>query len=261
MQDDRPWYAERAAAADLGEALACVWRAEVGGTRALVPDGCLDLLWIDDGSLWLCGPETSSWSFTLPPGTEAVGVRFRPAVAPALLGLDASELLNTRIRLAQLDGDAPARRLAERVGHAGDPAGRVAVLEEHVRRVRADAEPTDPVALEVAARFQATDRGRPLVQLIADEVGLSPRQLHRRCTWAFGYGPVMLARLLRLQRFLARVRSEGTAAGLATLAFAAGYADQPHLTREVKAITGTTPAVLSADVRSVQAAEREPSRR
>ena len=253
MATERPWYLERAAPADLGDELACVWRAEVGGTKTLIPDGCLDLLWIDDGSLWLCGPESHAWSFRLPAGTEAVGVRFRPAVAPAVLGIDASELLNTRVQLEQLDGDAPARRLSQQVGDEPTAAGRVAVLEAHVRGLRVDSPPVDPVAAEVAGRLAApVGEGRPLVQDLADDIGLSPRQLHRRCTSAFGYGPVVLARILRLQRFLAEVRRQGTAGGLATLAVTAGYADQPHLSREVKAITGTTPSELTADVRSVQ---------
>ena len=50
------------------------------------------------------------------------------------------------------------------------------------------------VALAAGARA-----GRP-VGAIADECGLSPRQLQRRCRSAFGYGPKTLARIFRLQR-------------------------------------------------------------
>jgi AraC-like DNA-binding protein len=232
----RPWYLERAPAADLRDELACVWRAEVGGTRTLIPDGCLDLLWIDDGSLWLCGPETQAWSFTLPPLTEAVGVRFRPGVASAVLGVDVAELLNTRV---PIDEDP----LTNEVGDRRDARGRVAVLQEHVRSIRQDA---DPVAVTVAERL-AFDRAP--VHELAGELGLSERHLRRRCTLAFGYGPSTLARILRLQRFLAAARRHGTAGGLATLAVMSGYADQPHLNRDVKDIADMTPTEL---VRSVQ---------
>lgn len=228
----RPWYLERAPARDLAGTLACVWRAEVGGTRRLIPDGCLDLLWIDDGSLWLCGPETRAWSFTLPARTEAVGVRFRPGVAAAVLDLDASELLDTRVRL---DHDG----LANRVGEAAGAGARVRVLEEHVRARPAEA---DPVARHVAERLGP-------VHELADELDVSTRHLHRRCTLAFGYGAATLARILRLQRFIAQVRQDGTAAGLATLAITAGYADQSHLSRDVRRIAEMTPTEL---VRSVQ---------
>ena len=51
-----------------------------------------------------------------------------------------------------------------------------------------------------------------------------------------GRGPA-LQELLTLAR-------QTTAGGLAELAATAGYADQPHLTREVRAIADTTPAAL-----------------
>jgi AraC-like DNA-binding protein len=67
------------------------------------------------------------------------------------------------------------------------------------------------------------------------------RQLHRRSRTAFGYGPKTLSRVLRLQRALA-VAGEG--ASYAEVAARSGYADQPHLTREVRALTGLTPGRL-----------------
>lgn len=85
----------------------------------------------------------------------------------------------------------------------------------------------------MTARLRA---GRP-VAAIADDVGLGERQLRRRCLDAFGYGPRTLGRVLRLQRALALTRR-----GLpqAEVAHTAGYADQAHLAREVRALAGTT---------------------
>ncbi len=74
--------------------------------------------------------------------------------------------------------------------------------------------------------------------------GLPERQIHRRCTAAFGYGPGVLARILRLQRALQLAHSHEGPLCLAELAAAAGYFDQQHLAHEVRAIMGTTPARL-----------------
>jgi AraC-like DNA-binding protein len=49
---------------------------------------------------------------------------------------------------------------------------------------------------------------------------------------------------MRLRRFLALGEEAG--GGLATLAAEAGYADQAHLTRECRRLTGRTPAELLA---------------
>jgi AraC-like DNA-binding protein len=237
----QPWYRERAASPDLHEALACTWQASVGGpSHTLVPDGCLDLLWIEGGALWLCGPETSAWTFRLPADTSAVGIRFRPAVAPPVLGLDASEVVNTRIRVEDLWGDRAARHLRDRLEAAGDDAGRVAVLADLARERISEAPPVDDVARAVVVQL---DERRAPVHALARELGISERQLRRRCTAAFGYGPSVLSRILRLQRFLSLAR-RSSSAGLAELAIAAGYADQPHLSREVRTIATTTPARL-----------------
>jgi transcriptional regulator GlxA family with amidase domain len=82
------------------------------------------------------------------------------------------------------------------------------------------------------------------VHQLAAEIDLSERQLRRRCQHAFGYPPAMLARLLRLHRFLDLARTAQRGTGLAALATAAGYADQPHLTRESRALTGRRPSAF-----------------
>lgn len=84
------------------------------------------------------------------------------------------------------------------------------------------------------------------VASMAERLGLSARQLHRRCLPVFGYGPRRLARVLRMGRAVAAARD---GAGLARVAADCGYADQAHLSREVRALTGTTPAGLVRELR------------
>lgn len=82
------------------------------------------------------------------------------------------------------------------------------------------------------------------VPAMADAIGLSERQLHRRCVGAFGYGPSTLRRILRLQRFLRLARHPGAPRDLAGLAPRRRYADQPHLARDCRAIAGASPRTL-----------------
>jgi len=84
-------------------------------------------------------------------------------------------------------------------------------------------------------------------QAVAVDVGLSERQLRRRCQAAVGYGPKTLQRVLRFQRFV-RMLDAAAEAGPPDLAEAAarvGYADQAHLTRECAALSGLTPVALA----------------
>ncbi|CAM5647165.1 putative HTH-type transcriptional regulator in mcrB 3'region [Streptomyces afghaniensis 772] len=111
---------------------------------------------------------------------------------------------------------------------APDPASG---LEDLALRQAAGADPPDPLLRQVVAALGA---GRP-VAATADELGLGARQLHRRSLTAFGYGPKTLARILRLRRALALARR---GVPFADTAARAGYADQAHLARDVRELTG-----------------------
>jgi AraC-like DNA-binding protein len=86
---------------------------------------------------------------------------------------------------------------------------------------------------------QLTRESRVRVADLARELGLSERQLLRRFDDAVGYGPKVLARVLRLLE----LRGDG----LAALALQAGYADQAHMSAEARRLTGLTPAELRAE--------------
>lgn len=235
------WLLEREPPADLAEQLVCTWRGDVGEAWTLLPDECVDMCWVS-GSVWVSGPETRSSPSAAAPGTNAVGICFRSGVAPSLLGVAASELRDVRVRLDQLWGDRAARELAERVSCRDDDGGRALELENAARHMVAGAWDLDVVALEVTGRMRMA--GTTSARELARATHLSERQLHRRCTAAFGYGPEFLLRIHRIQRFLQLARGEPGPPRLAGLAISAGYADQPHLTREVRTIMGTTPAQL-----------------
>jgi AraC-like DNA-binding protein len=105
-----------------------------------------------------------------------------------------------------------------------------------VRRAH-EAEPPDPLLGEVVRRLETGGT----VAAAADAIGLGARQLHRRSLDVFGYGPKTLARTLWLQRAL--VREGGT---YADAALGAGCADQAHLAREMRDLTGITLGTYSA---------------
>ncbi|MFF8033705.1 MULTISPECIES: helix-turn-helix domain-containing protein [unclassified Streptomyces] len=207
---------------------AVVWTSTPAGDGQgrVLPDGCMDLLW-NEGRLLVAGPDTRAHLTGGAPSTWA-GIRFRPGTAPALLGVPAHELRDRRVDLADLWPAARVRRLAARVDAAVDPAHG---LEELARRRAAETAPPDPLLDHLVAALGA---GRP-VATIAGELGLGARRLHRRSLTAFGYGPKTLARILRLRRALALARA---GVPLAETAARAGYADQSHLARDVRQLTG-----------------------
>lgn len=193
----------------------------------IVPDGCTDLIWVD-GTLLVAGPDTRAHLATSPPGGAYAGVRFAPGAGPTVLGVPGQELRDQRVPLDAVWPAGLARRAADRVSAAAD---RTAAIQAVVGGRLADTGPPDPVAAAIVRRQRAGDP----VAVTAAALGLSERQLHRRSLAAFGYGPKLLARILRF-----RHATGLAAAGLrfAEVAAVAGYADQAHLAREVRELSG-----------------------
>ena len=98
-----------------------------------------------------------------------------------------------------------------------------------------------PVARAADRPFRALD-GDASVAAIADALGCTPRSVHRRCLASFGYGPAVLRRVLRFRHAAALLRAGVSPAEVAA---AAGYADQPHLSRETRALAGASPGQLA----------------
>ncbi|MQA80633.1 MAG: helix-turn-helix domain-containing protein [Streptosporangiales bacterium] len=216
---------------------AVLWRNVVQADAPVVPvapDGCTDLIWVD-GTLLVAGPDTRPNLARLPRGVVYIGLRFAPGTGPLVFGVPAHELRDRRIPLAEVWPAASGRRLTERIGEADAP-GRA--LETAAGELLATAPPPDPLLRRVVA---CTRSGLPVAS-IADRVGLSERQLHRRCLPAFGYGAKTLTRILRMQAAVARARD---GVPYATVAATGGYADQAHLSREVRALAGVPLGVLT----------------
>lgn len=215
-------YRERAVAPGV-----VLW-AGGGGPRTILPDGCLDL--IHDGArLIVAGPDRAARAHSA--SGPFVGLRFSHGVGPQVLGVPADAVTD---RVVDLDGVWSARAARALNGRVDDDPE--TALAAWVRTAVGEPDPFGPRVFGAAAC--GLD-----VATIAARCGVSARTLHRRCLPVFGYGPQHLGRVLRLQRALARARAGTPWASVAALE---GYADQPHLAREVRTLAGATPTGMLA---------------
>ncbi|RIV41339.1 helix-turn-helix domain-containing protein [Micromonospora radicis] len=224
-------YRERSA----GVAGAVLWTSTAPAaavTTRVLPDGCVDLLWSSRVGLLVAGPDRTAHLGTSAPGERWVGLRLPPGVGPAVLGVPAVRLRDQRVPLPQVWGPRVVEPLAERAER--DPARVLVELATHRLRVAGG---PDPLGARVAAALAAG----ATVAATAAEVGLDPRGLLRHSRNLFGYGPKTLARILRMHRALALAR---TGVSLAEVAARSGYADQAHLTRDVRDLAGVPPTAL-----------------
>jgi len=198
------------------------WQDAASATRErrILPDGCLDIIW-QDGRVFVAGPDTTAQVGRSMPGSRLFALRFGSGTGPGVLGLPADEVVDRQVPLEALWPAAEVRALAE----ADDPLD--ALTAAAARRWQ---EP-DRVVVELAG---AARGGRPVTG-IAERCGLSPRQLQRKSNTAFGYAPKTLVRIFRMQR---AVRLARAGSPFAAVSAEAGYADQAHLAREVRALAG-----------------------
>ncbi|HEY5146768.1 MAG TPA: helix-turn-helix domain-containing protein [Polyangiaceae bacterium] len=243
-------YREYAPAPALRAHVACYWSLEAADSSGhrVLPDGCMDLLFDMSG----CGGASLVGAMTTaivtPPAARVTlfGVRFLPGEAFAFTEVPAREVLDVAVPLTEIWGRR-AGGLAERVVALTDMAARVRCLDQALLAAR-------PRAADARVRRAVQTLLRapaPVgVAALASEAGVSERHLERAFVERVGMGPKRLGRIARLQRLLGRIAwcpADDEARPWATIASEFGFADQAHLAREVKALSGLTPTALARE--------------
>lgn len=153
----------------------------------------------------------------------------------------------TNIAVAPEDVLGPfVEELIARLHDAPDWDVRFDGLDEALTRRIASARPV-PDAVHHAWQRIVASAGRVGIQSVVAEVGWSQAHFIRQFRHHLGVSPKVLARMLRFGRVVQAIRREPRA-DLLDLALDAGYYDQSHLNRDVRAFAGVTPGAL---VRSV----------
>ena len=169
-----------------------------------------------------------------------------PLGARRFFGLPMGEITGQVVELEDLIGGSAARELAERLAVASDWPTRLDLFERTIAR-RVLGAPPVPTELEWAwQRLLETDGAVPITDLAA-ELGRSRRHLAVRFREEIGMTPKALARLLRFERAVQRLRAGDE---LGDLALDAGYYDQAHFNRDFREFTGSTPTAYRPAVQS-----------
>jgi AraC-like DNA-binding protein len=159
-----------------------------------------------------------------------------PLGACRLFGLPMGELTRQVVELEDMIGPAAAE-LAERLAEAPGWPARFALLERAIAGRTLEA-PSPAPGLEWAWRRLLESDGAVPVAELAAELGWSRRHFSATFREQIGMPPKLLARVLRFERALGRLRAGDE---LADVALDSGYYDQAHFNRDFKAFAGVTP--------------------
>jgi AraC-like DNA-binding protein len=196
----------------------------------------------DVPSAAVVGPRRRATLLRFEGAVDQVNVSFYPGEASAFLHLPMCELAD--------------RMAAPQDAWPGDFLAAVAELAPLPVKLRLRAlgallldrlEPGREATPQVreAIRLIHARSGQVTVRWLADEVNLSISQLERGFARHVGAGPKLVARQARISALAAAVMAAPTQAqppNWASLATRYGFADQSHLVREFRELTGLTPA-------------------
>jgi AraC-like DNA-binding protein len=229
-------YTEQAPPSALSRWVECSWSIE--STRplrgyAVMPDGCLDLIYSPESGLRAIGAMTVTRHHNLCAGVPSAGVRFQPGMARRFFRIAPSELTDQAIALDDLPGRS-ARELERRLGEAKSSSEIVKLLVGQVFGVDAAVDPVQKAIEAITAAHGDID-----LNYVSSKANLSPRQFRRRCLEESGLSPRRLCRILRF-RYASQLASRAPR-DWAGIAQAAGYYDQAHLIRDFREFSGVTP--------------------
>jgi AraC-like DNA-binding protein len=246
----------------------CLWysaRGALGHTRERsLPTGCADivvpllqdhLIRYDDergasarrlrGAIVQGASDRSGIRGTEGP-SAVVGVHFKPGGAAAFFGGALPALRNRTELLEDLWG-LEARTLRERLQSAASPSQALQLLHQHLLQRLHGTPPPDPLATLAIQAFRR-DPASARVAPVQRASGCTPAQFIRRFEQAVGLTPKRYARVLRLGALLPTLvptlvptLARCGPRDWAQIAAGGGYADQSHMIREFRQLTGMAP--------------------
>ena len=173
---------------------------------------------------------------------------FYPEAFHALFGVDLAAIRDAIVDASQVLPDH-GMRLVDAVGQARSDAERCGIVDAFLA--------AHATALGTTAWTRLRRMGVNIGLRVAGRLlGVGPRQAQRLARREGGMNVPGLSRLWRGERSLRKAReslASGQAIDWATHAVDAGYADQSHLVRECKEISGRTPTQIAQQARHDEA--------
>lgn len=250
-------YCERKPRSPLSRFVECFWALEsdVPSTQPerILPDGCVELILNfgarfsqhDDGQLklqprsFLVGQMTGPILISPTGPVQLLGIRFHPGGTLPFLRLPLHEITDQVVDLGALSSKLE-RELLGVTSQSLSLQDKVTAVETFLTNQLLNNK--DNSWLMMLAARVVDSGGLVSVDQLANDAGISSRQLERRFLREVGLGPKLLGRIIRFQQVFRAVEQCNSA--WAEIAIECGYYDQAHLIRDFNQFARQTPAVL-----------------
>jgi len=250
-------YCEIKPQSPLNHFVECFWTlaSTAPSTQAerILPDGCVELILNfgaefsqhSDGKQetqprnFLVGQMTGPIMISPTGLVELLGIRFHPGGTLPFLRMPLHEITNQVVELGALSSKLE-RDLLRVTAQAASLSEKVTAVENFLTACLTTAR-HNSWPLTLAGKI-VDSAGKVSVDQLANDAGISSRQLERRFLREVGIGPKLLGRIIRFQQVFRAVEQCNTA--WADVALECGYYDQAHLIRDFNQFAQQTPAVL-----------------
>lgn len=233
----------------------CLWHLRVAAAPESVdtvyPDGCCEIVVhrtepmhvFDDALGWrqqarsvFAAQQLSAVRLAARSDADCLGVRLQPAASGCLAGPQLPRLRDRIVPLASLDANWEVCLVA-----AASQADVHSAVADVFALLGERLQPIDERVADAVAALEASAGMQPIASLAAAG-GMSARAFQNAFRTHVGLSAKEFARIQRLQATIRRL--DAADRPMAELAIESGFADQAHATREVRRVTGTTPARL-----------------
>lgn len=226
----------------------------------ILPDGCTDFIFTLGEVANACGDTVVMHPFrsyfvgsmtkysNLVAASDTIhmfGIRFRPCGVYRFAQLPLPELTDKRVHTDDLHTifhDSIADRLCEKASIRE----RICFIEQFLlNHLYRSSHETDKSILYAVNQIN-TNHGKQPIQALIKEINVCQRHFERKFKWFTGYTPKEYSRIMQFRNAVELLRNANFD-NLLSVAVNAGYYDVPHLSREIKRLSGNTPvSFLSA---------------
>jgi AraC-like DNA-binding protein len=193
----------------------------------------------------IIGPQTAKVDLAMGTHHRFVTVAFQPGGLYRLLRLPLPELLDRPLDAADLLG-REIRQVSEQLRETRQPLAMKTIVEAYLLRKLAGP-PASP--LERSIQLMLGSGAPDSLDQVAGLACLSVRQFERRSREILGYSPKFFARVIRFSRAY-RLKLRQPQATWTSISHQCGYYDQMHLIRDFREFTGTTPKLITREMRA-----------
>ena len=174
--------------------------------------------------------------------TGLIIVVFQPTGINQLMGIPAHELNDSIIRTEYIF-NKQGRQLYEKLAEQFTIQDKLRLLNAFFLEQLAKRMVPDDSLLRAALNFIVKNKGLISSNQLVKLTGYTERQVERKFMESVGINPKKFSNIVKLHTFLKELKSNQNNKNLTSMAYEAGYADQSHLIKEFKKITGMTPKI------------------